>query len=228
MTSRTNARIAGVAYLLYIAVAYPAMMLSDRATRGDGMAAKLASMASHTTDVRVAAVLSLLGCFCALVLAGTLYAITRDQDRDLAMLGLTCRVAEGVTGAASIPTTLGLLAIVTAGGANAPDAAAARALGTFVLAQPWLVGATFFAVGSTLFSWLLLRGRMVPIWLAWLGVIGSALTVVALPLQLLEVLRGLPTQLIWIPVAVFELVLAGWLIVKGVATPQGSHEQPAS
>ena len=33
-----------------------------------------------------------------------------------------------------------------------------------------LISATFFAVGSTLFSYLLLRGRMIPILLAWLGV----------------------------------------------------------
>src|SRR6266581_8228830 len=127
MTRRINARIARIAYLLYIAVAYPSMVLSNRATSGEGMAAKFANMTLHATDVRLAAVLSLIGCFCALVLAVTLYALTREQDRDLAMLGLTCRVAEGVTGAASIPTTLGLLAIATAVGTNAPDPAAARA-----------------------------------------------------------------------------------------------------
>ena len=220
MTRRTNARIAGIAYLLYIAAAFPSMVLNARATSGDGMAAKLANVAVHAADVRLAAVLSLIGCFCALALAVTLYALTREQDRDLAMLGLTCRVAEGVTGAASIPTTLGLLAIATAVGTNAPDPAAARAVGAFVLNQPWLIGAWLFAVGSTLFSWLLLRGRMIPVWLAWVGVIASALLIVGLPLQLTEVLTGLASQLIWIPVAVFELVVAVWLIVKGVATPE--------
>src|SRR2546423_8866310 len=114
MTRKTNSRIAGFTYLFYIAVAFPSMVLFDRATSGEGMAAKLASMAQHATDVRVAVVLSLLGCFSALVLAVTLYAITREQDSDLAMLALTCRVAEGVTGAVSIPATLGLLWLATA------------------------------------------------------------------------------------------------------------------
>ncbi len=163
MTRRTNARIAGIAYLLYIAAAFPSMLLSGRATSGAGMVEKLANMALHATDVRLAAVLSLIGCLCALVLAVTLYAITREQDRDLALLALTCRVAEGVTGAVSIPTTLGLLALATAAGTNTPDPRAAGAVGAFVLAQPWLIGATFFAVGSTIFSWLLRRGRMVPV-----------------------------------------------------------------
>jgi hypothetical protein len=220
VTRRTNARIAGIAYLLYIAVAFPSMVLSNRATSGVGMAAKLASMALHATDVRVAAVLSLIGCFCALVLAVTLYAITREQDRDVALLGLTCRVAEGSIGAASIPVTLALLAIATATGTDAPDPAATRAVGAFVLDQTWLIGAAFFAVGSTLFSWLLLRGRMVPEWLAGLGVIASAAATVVLLLQIPGVLTGLVTQLVWLPVAIFELVVAIWFIVKGVATPE--------
>ena len=222
MTRKTNARLAGIAYLLYIAAAFPAMLLSNRATSGDGMTAKLASLALHATDVRLTAVLSLIGCCCALVLAVTLYAITREQDRDLAMLGLTCRVAEGITGAASIPTTLGLLALATAAGTNTPDPRAAGAIGAFVLAQPWLIGAIFFAVGSTIFSWLLLRGRMVPVWLAGLGVVSSAVVALALPLQLMEVLPDLVAQLIWLPVAVFELVLAVWLIAKGAATQEAT------
>jgi hypothetical protein len=216
MTRRTDARIAGFTFLFYIAVAFPSMVLFDRATRGVGIAAKLAGLAQHSTDVRVAVVLSLAGCFAALVLAVTLWAITREQDPDLAMLALTCRVAEGVSGAVSIPATLGLLWLATATGANAPDPAAAQALGAFVLQQNPLVGATFFAVGSTLFSFLLLRGRMVPVPLAWLGVAASVLLVVGLPLQLGGFLHGPVTRLMWLPMAAFEIPLGLWLLIKGV------------
>jgi len=160
MTRMANARLAGFTYLFYIAVGVPMLVLFSRATSGDGMAAKLASMAQHPGGVRAAAVLGLLGCLCALVLAVTMYAITRDQDRDLAMLGLTCRVAEGVIGAALTPASLGLLSIAMASGATAPDPTAAQAIATFVLEQPGPIGGWFFAVGSTLFSWLLLRGRI--------------------------------------------------------------------
>jgi len=118
-------------------------------------------------------VLSLLTCFTALVLAVALYGITRDVDHDLAVLALTCRVGEGVLGAIPTIAMVGLLWLATAGvGANAPDAAAGQALGAFLLdVRGWstTIGATFFAVGSALFSWLLLRGRTVPVLLAWLG-----------------------------------------------------------
>lgn len=50
--------------------------------------------------------------------------------------------------------------------------------------------AIFFAVGSTIFSWLLLRGRLIPVPLAWLGVIASALLAVILPLQVAGLFGG--------------------------------------
>jgi hypothetical protein len=56
MTRTTNARIAGFTYLFYIAVAFPATVLLTRATSGDGTAARLAGLARHATDVRLAVV----------------------------------------------------------------------------------------------------------------------------------------------------------------------------
>lgn len=217
MTRTTNARLAGFTFLFYIAVAFPSMVLFNRATSGAGLAAQLAGIAQHAADLRLAVVLSLGGCFSALVLAVTLYAITRDEDPDLALLGLTCRVGEGLIGAASIPATVALLQLATATGQAAPDSAATQAIAAFVLEQTPLVSALFFVVGSTLFSWLLLRGRAIPIALAGLGVLASVLLVVGLPLQLAGVLHGPLTQLMWLPMAAFEIPLGFWLLLKGVA-----------
>jgi hypothetical protein len=219
MTRKTNARLAGFTFLFYIAVAFPSMVLFGRATSGEGIAAQFASIAQHATDMRVAVVLSLLGCFSALVLAVTLYAITREVDPDLAMLALTCRVAEGVISGISIPETLGLLWLVTATGVNAPDPGAAHAIGAYLLKGDMAVTATFFAVGSTLFSYLFLRGRLIPVALAWLGVLASVLLVVGLPLQIAGVLRGSITQLMYLPMLAFEIPLGLWLLIKGVAPP---------
>ena len=92
--------------------------------------------------------------------------------------------------------------------------------------------AIFFAVGSILFCWLLLRGRMIPIALAWLGVIASVLLVVILPLQLAGLFGGSMswsasiTWLVWLPMLAFEVPLALWLLVKGVSVPKTSATQP--
>jgi hypothetical protein len=222
MTRRTNARVAGFTLLFYIAVALTGMILASRASSGEGTAAKLASIAQHASSVRVAVLLELLGCLSALVLGVTLYAITRDQDPDLAMLAMICRVAEGVIGGDSLSRPLGRLWLATAAGPDAPDPASANALAAFLLKLPagWTVNATFFAVGSLLFSYLLLRGRMIPAALAWMGVVASILAVVVLPLELVGVLRGPVTRLVWLPMLAFEVPLGLWLLIKGVAMPR--------
>jgi hypothetical protein len=220
MTRTANARIAGVTFLVYIAATIASMVLFSRATGGDGVAAQLAGIAQHATDVRLTIVFGLFGNLCALVLAVTLYAITREQDPDLAMLALVCRVAEGIAGL-DVTKTLGLLWLATGTDGIAIDAGAASALGAFFLKMEasFTPSAAFFAVGSTLFSWLLLRGRMIPAGLAWLGVLASIVPVVCFPLQLAGLLAGPVTSFMWYPVIVFEVALALWLIIKGVAAP---------
>lgn len=80
MTRRTNARIAGVTFLVYIAAGITSLIIAGRASATEGIAAKLAGYAQHAAEIRVAFLFSLLASFCALVLAVTLYAITRDED----------------------------------------------------------------------------------------------------------------------------------------------------
>ena len=175
--------------------------------------------------VGVVVLLGFVQCFSALVLGVTLWAITRDQDDDLAMLGLTCRVGEGVIGGLSIPGILAVLSLATSTGPEPAATAAAHTLAGYLLRSDVAVPATFFAVGSTLFSWLLLRGRMIPIPLAWLGVAASVLLVVCLPLQLAGFLRGPIVTLMWLPMLAFEVPLGLWLLIRGVATPVGASRQ---
>ena len=219
MTRTRDAQLAGFTYLFYTAVGSTLHILMNRATNAEGTAATLALIAQHASDVRVSVLLSLLESFSALVLAVALYGITRDQDHVLATLALVCRVCEGVIGALGLPLKLGLLWLATAAGAGAPDVATVNALGAFwLMPVPSIpVGTVFFAVGSTLFSYLLLRGRAVPVALAGFGVLASVILVVVLPLQLAGFLT--PVWYLWIPMAVFQVALALWLLIKGVTAP---------
>jgi len=221
MTRRTNARIAGLTFLFYIAVAFPSIVLMNRATDAEGTAAKLARIAEHSSDVGLAILLTLLSCFCAIVLAVTLYGITRDEDHELALMTMAFRLSEGVLGAVGIPSMIALLWLATAGsGANAPDATTANVIGFFLLMPAPMNGAPFFAVGSLIFSYLLLRGRIVPVLLAWIGVLASALLVVCLPLQLAGFLKGPIASYMWLPMLAFEVPLGLWLLIKGAGAPK--------
>ena len=219
MTRTLNARIAGFTFLLYIATGITSMILFRRAAGEEGIAAKLEGIAAHAADQGVLVMLGLAQCFSALVLAVTLYAITRHEDHDLAMLGLVCRVGEGIIGGLSISGTLALFWLASASGADAPDPPAARALAAYLLRDDVALTATFFAVGSAAFAWLFLRGRMIPVPLAWLGLAASALLVVGLPLRLAGWLDDTFAALIWLPMLAFEVPLGLWLLAKGVAAP---------
>jgi len=222
MTLRTNARVAGFAFLFYIAVGITQLVVGG-ATGADTISARLALIAQHAARERVGILLALVICVTALVLAVALHALTRGVDRDLARLGLFFRAGEALFAAASPLTALGLMWLATAGsGTDALDAAAAGALGMLLVkVGGWntTITATLFAFGSTFFSWLFLRGRLIPAPLAWLGVAASLLLVVALPLQLVGLLEGTAAQLVWLPMAAFEIPLGFWLLFKGVAAP---------
>jgi hypothetical protein len=223
MTRTTNARIAGFAFLFYIAVGITQMVLSG-AISASGTAARLALMAQHTSRIQVELLLTLLTSMTALTLAVALYAITRDEDRDLAILALCCRVGEGMLGMIAPMITLGLLWLATATevGTTVRDTPATLVLAGFLRKLGgWntITAAMLFAIGSTIFSWLLLRGRMIPRSLAWLGVAASVLLVVLLPLELAGVVSGPVTRIMWLPMAAFEIPLGLWLLVKGAAMP---------
>lgn len=215
MTRQQNARIAGFTFLFYIAIGIAQAIIGAGASSGSDTAARLASMAKHSAQVQANALLGLLMAFMAIVLAVALYGLTRDEDGELAIFALSCRLGEGFVGAVPTLVSLALLSLAASGTAVMPSDAAVAVLFRIRSLAP-LVGATFFAVGSTIFSYLLLKGRLIPLSLAWLGVGASLLLVLALPLQLLGLLNGAATQVIWIPMAAFEIPLGIWLLVRPV------------
>ena len=85
--------------------------------------------------------------------------------------------------------------------------------------MPPLVCSILFAVGSTLFCCLFLRARTIPAGLAWLGVVASVVLVVTLPAQLGGVLEGPAAAYAWMPMLLFEVAFAFWLMIRGVAEP---------
>ena len=225
MTRRMNAKVAGVTYLLYIVLGISSLILGG-ATSADAIATRLTLIGQNVLQTRIELLLSVTVGFVAITLAVSLYGLTRDEDNELSVLGLVCRGAEGLMGVLPIPT-LGLLWLATTPpGSNPSDTVATHALATFLVQlSRWqvVIASILFAAGSTVFCYLLLRGRMIPIPLAWLGLFASVLLVIALPIQLVGVLRGPVTQLIWLPMLAFEVPVALWLIIKGV-TPSRQTE----
>lgn len=221
MTRTTNSRVAGFTFLAYTALGLASVALSAQAARGASVAEKLSSFAQHAFTARITIVFGILQTACAIVLAVTLYSLTRDEDPDVALLAMICRVGEGLVGTMSIYAALERLWLATATAPANPSPEAVETLGTYLFyARQGGIDAILFVMGSTLFAWLFLRGRIVPVPLAWLGLVASLLLLVALPLQLVGFFNSPFVAFLWIPLLAYEIPLAFWLIVKGARVPR--------
>ena len=210
MTVKANSRLAGFTFLFYIAMSLLPGWLLKPINSPEGTAAKLAAMAAHPTLACSGALFSLINMANALVLGAALYALTRLIDRDLALIALLFRVAEGILSPVSAFTRRALLTIANE---PAPDIAVATIL-MKTQGFAFLLGSTCFAAGSTIFAFLFLRSRSIPVWLAWLGFLGSLLILAGLPLQILGLLPSPVDSLMWIPIAFFEVIFAIWLFFR--------------
>jgi hypothetical protein len=215
MTLTTNARLAGITFLAYIALGITSITLSSQIMSGaEETALKLANIASRKLTMQVIVLLTLLQGACALVLAVTIYALTRDLDPHLAVMALCCRAGEGLIAVLAPVLTLTVFSVATAATTTG------NTIGNYLLKiEGWtgIIAAICFAVGSTIYCSLFLRGRSIPRALAWFGVFASILLVVVLPLQLAGLVDGMVTKVIWIPMLLFEVAFALWLLIKGVA-----------
>lgn len=105
--------------------------------------------------------------------------------------------------------------------AAAPDAAAYHAAGTLLIAiHDWtfMLGPLFMlGINTFMYSSLLYKSKVVPRWLAGWGLIGATLVFAAALLVLFGVFVQLSVwvTLLALPIATYEMVLAGWLIIKG-------------
>ena len=224
MTRTTNARIAGFTYLFYAAIGMCLELLMHQARGVGSDAAKLARIGQYAMNVRLSILIALLEGLSSLVLAVTLYGITRDEDHELAMLGLVCRVAEGILGSINnIPSYLGLLWLAKAGvGTDVPDLPTANALRAFLLMpvrersrrcvlfcrrEPDLFLSTSARTDGSRLNRMAGRVRVGP---ARGGTSPAARRFLHRAAdRVLPVAAG----------AHYQVVLALWLLIKGVATP---------
>lgn len=212
-----SARIAGLAFLLYIAAGLSSLALTQMAGAGDGeIGEKLASMAANASLLRYAALLDLLCALCALILGAALFAMTSAHGVAAAAFAMSCRFIEASLIAASISEGLDVLDLaIEAPAAGEPM----QSLASYALRSEVLLTSVFFAVGSLVFSVLFLRARSIPCTLAWLGVYASLILVIVLPLQLVGLLNDPRLAWAWAPMLAFEVPLGLWLLIVGVKSP---------
>ena len=219
-TNRRNAILAGVFYIL--ATVAPISTVFFTGFLGGGVAGEpapdyLARLAAGETQVLVGVLIEIVWTLAVVGVAVTLYPVLKRHDEASALGFYSLRFMDAMGNMVGTIILFALLALsreyVQAG---APDAPYYQTAGDVLLAArdgAFTLGAGFvWSLSALLLNVALYRSRLVPRWLSAWGLVGAALS---LATYLMQVFSVNPTDLLFLPIAVQEMVFAVWLIVKG-------------
>jgi len=182
----------------------------------------LISVSANQTQVLIAMLLELTDAAAVAGIAIMLFPILKKYSEGLALWYVGARIIESVTVIISVIFMLSLINVsqefVSAG---ASDASYFQTSGTLLLAaRDWtnLIGINFvFNLGALIVYYLLYQSKLVPRFISVWGLIGATSLFVAGLLMMFGLINPLSVveTVMNIPIAVQEMVLAVWLIVKG-------------
>ena len=215
--SRKNAVLAGVLFI----VATAASLLSGPFLAPVIDSGYLAA-ATHHGQVATGVLLGFVAALAAPGIAVTLYPVLRRFGAGLALAAVGFRIIEGMFYAMGMVILLSLSMLskefVDSG---APADQHFPTFGDTMLAQyKGLVDVGLllaFSLGGLMYYLVFYRSRLIPAWLSAWGIIGVVLLMVATVLIIFDVIdpSSAGQIVLAIPIAVQEMVLAVWLIVKG-------------
>lgn len=208
MSDRSISRTTGFLFIAASAAAIIGGSLALPAT--DGTALDEVSRGQVVTGALIEVVLALS----VVAIAVTLYPVLRRTDPGMALGYVAIRTLEAV---------LVLVGVVSVLVIVSPELGAAIAAdprhGVLVDLREWsftLGPVLVFSVSAIVLNGLLLRGSLVPRWLAWWGLVGGALLLVRGVVELYDASLAVVVQgLMAAPIGLQEMVLAIWLIVRG-------------
>jgi len=180
----------------------------------------------------VGALLALIAALASAGIAIPLYPVLRRYNEGLALGSVGFRLIEGVFYIVDIVGLLSLLALSQAFvKAGTPGDSYFQTVGTLIQAgREWVnfvLAVSAFSLGALLYYAVFYQSRLIPRWLAGWGVLGAACSLGAAICILFGLAPySLPMIVLILPIAVQEMVLAIWLIVKGFRAP-ASASRPA-
>jgi hypothetical protein len=220
-TYRTNATIAGVLYIIGTVAGILSLALLQPVRDAQDL---LVSAAANANLVIAAALCVLLMALSLAMVPVVLYPVLKRHSQVLALGYVVFRGAlETVTCLVTPIAWLLLVAlsqlVVQGQGVAAPDLQASAAL----LLKPGAVGSIagiVFCLGAAMFYTVLYQSRLVPRWISVWGLAGLLPYLAAYLMAMFATLDVMSSTaiLMYLPLAVQEIVLAVWLIVKGFSS----------
>ena len=219
-TNRRNARWAGVFYI--IATVAPILTFPFIGFLGGGVAGEplpdyLVTISENERQVIIGMLIEMTYALAVIGIIATLYPILKKHNETLALGFYNLRFIEAIC---MIVGSIGLLTLLTLSQefveAGAPGASYFQTLGIVLLAiRDWafLIGSgLMWSLSALILNVLLYQSKLVPRWLSVWGLAGAALSLA----NYLPQFFGIDSiEILFLPIAVQEMVFAIWLIVKG-------------
>ena len=222
-SQRKAARFVGAAYLTAMPLAlFSGIYVPLHLFVAGNAAATAQNIVAHERLFRLGVGSDLLAFLVDVVLIAALYTVLEPVDRHLALFAAFVRLVETslfVTATVSSLDTLRFLGDADYLRPFAPDQLSALArLAIGAHGTAYSAGLIFAGVGSAVFCWLWLKSRLVPSWLAGLGIGASALLAVSTGafIVLPDLAKTVTVAVYGGPIFVFELTMGFWLLFKGL------------
>ena len=219
-SNRKAARITGILFI----VATVAGLLGNALTGSIvGAPDYFVQIAANKNLIVLGAILTFIAAAGSAGIAISLYPVLRKHNEGLALGSVGFRLVEGVfyiVGALGLLSLLSLSQEYTSVGPQAVPTF--QVLGTLITAiRVWagfVLGVIAFCLGAAMYYYVMYRSKLVPRWLSAWGLVGLA-SVFSMTLMIAFGERVSEPSgmlvLLAIPIALQEMVLAVWLIVKG-------------
>ncbi len=181
----------------------------------------LIKISANESQVLIGALLELFSAFAVANIVIWLYPILKRHHEALALGSVGFRIIEAVL---YIVAVIGLLSMLTLSQgyakAGAPAASFYLTSGTVLLAvRSWAgqLGVIAFTLGALMYYYVFYQSKLIPRFISGWGFIGAALSLAAVLLTFFGQLVPFSTVFILfnLPIALQEMVMAVWLIVKG-------------
>jgi hypothetical protein len=192
----------------------------------------LTGVAGHPSRMAASALLYLIAAGTSVGIAIALYPLLKKTNAGLAVGALVFRTVEAAFYAAAVVSLMSLTDLGQQfATAPATDRAPIQAMADYVLGardHSTLAAVFAFSVGTFMYSVVFYRSRLVPRWLAAWGVTGAALIGTGCVMSLFSNAPITGYSLLFLPVALWEMVLALWLLVKGFQTEITDIDTPTT
>lgn len=191
----------------------------------------LTGIANHTHRLTAAALLYLIAAGTSVGIAIALYPLLTKVNAALALGSVVFRTIEAVFYSVAVVSLLTIQPLSQAlATAPADNRASIRAIADSLVSMRdhSNVAAIFaFSLGALIYYSLLYRSRLVPRWLSGWGIAATFLMLTACLVALFSNHPVTGYTLFILPIAVQELVLAVWLLVKGFRPSASESTAPS-